>query len=67
MALSKIKFSAIILAVLTLTACSDDNEIIFEHGATGPNTEAQLERLPEGLIKDQQNSQHSDSTEAPAL
>ena len=48
-----------------LGGCSGNDDILFEHGIAGPNTEATLKQLPEGLLPDQQNARHSSDSLKP--
>lgn len=66
-----IRMTKIFLMVATtfgisvLGGCSSDDNILFEHGIAGPNTEATLNQLPEGLLPDSENARHSTDSLQP--
>ncbi len=47
------------------TACSGDDEYIFEHGPAGPNTKKTLKTLPKGLKPDSSKASYTNETLEP--
>lgn len=63
--IGKITKSAFVGIFLILGACSGDDEIIFKTGSAGPNTKNLLKTLPEGLVPDRENVNHTDDDMKP--
>ncbi len=62
------RFTTLLLTGLItslMAGCSGDDEYLFEHGPAGPNTGKTLKNLPEGLLPDKSNSNHTGDTLEP--
>ncbi|WP_417319600.1 hypothetical protein [Emcibacter sp.] len=45
--------------ILSVSACSDDDDLVYDAGPAGPDTEQTLKSLPDGLVPDRENARHS--------
>ncbi len=54
-----LKILAIFALLLSISACSGDDDFVYDAGPAGPNTEQTLKSLPEGLLPDKENARHS--------
>lgn len=58
--------AALLGLMFNLGACSGDDQIIFKTGSAGPNTKNLLKTLPDGLIPDTENVNHTKDDLKPA-
>lgn len=61
-----IKITFMASLAVGMSACSGDDEIIFKTGSAGPNTKNLLKTLPDGLVPDTENVNHTDDDMKPA-
>lgn len=61
--IAKLLFTGLIVSFTS--ACSGDDEYLFEHGPAGPNTKKTLNNLPEGLLPDNSKASHTSETLEP--